>query len=108
MAPRSRSLIAVAVLAAVLAAAAPPARADDDEDHDLARDLYEHGEILSLPDILRLVAERVPGEVIAVDLVRDGERWVYRLQIVTGDGRRLRIDVDAARASLIDNAAGHE
>jgi uncharacterized membrane protein YkoI len=108
MIPRSVSLIAVALVAVVLAVAAPPARADDDDDHDLARDLYVQGEILALPRILHLIAERVPGEVIAVDLVRAGERWVYRLQIVTSDGRRLRIDVDAARAALIDNAAGHE
>lgn len=107
MTSRSSSLLAVALIGVALATASP-VRADDDDDHDLARELYEHGEILSLPEILKLVAERIPGQVIAIDLVRDGERWIYRLQIVTSDGRRLRIDVDAARASLIDNAAGHE
>jgi uncharacterized membrane protein YkoI len=92
-----------------LAIAAPAAaRADDDSDHDhdRARELYEHGEIHALSDILRIVSERAPGDVVGVDLVRQGDRWVYRFQIVAFDGRRLTLDVDAKAATVMRDGAG--
>jgi uncharacterized membrane protein YkoI len=88
------------------------ARADDDDhderdDHDLARELYEHGEIHSLSEILRIAGERAPGEVVALDLVRDGTRWVYRVQIVDRNGRRKVVDVDAGAAIFL-REEGHD
>jgi uncharacterized membrane protein YkoI len=68
---------------------------DDDEDHDVARELYEHGEIRPLSEILPMVGKRTPGDVVAVDLVGVGNRWVYRFQVVTPEGRRVIVDVDA-------------
>jgi uncharacterized membrane protein YkoI len=81
-------------------------RADDDHDHDRARELYEHGEIHALSDILRIVSEHAPGDVVGVDLVRQGDRWVYRFQIVAFDGRRLTLDVDAKAATVMRDGAG--
>jgi uncharacterized membrane protein YkoI len=84
--------------AALLLAAPSIAGADDDnddDDHDLARELYEHGEIRALSQILRTVGERAPGDVVAVDLVKLDNRWVYRFQVVEADGRRVIVDVDA-------------
>lgn len=92
------------VLAGVagLALAVPAsARADDDNDHDLARDLYEHGAIRPLYEILRIVREHTTGDIVAVDLGRLGDRWVYRFQIVDSDGRRVTLNVDAATAGEI-------
>ena len=74
---------------------------DEDEDHDRARDLYEHGEIKGLPDILRLVRARAPGDVVAVDLIRGSSRWIYRLQVVASDGRRRTVDIDAGAGVVI-------
>jgi uncharacterized membrane protein YkoI len=92
---------------AVLALSMPAVvRADDDHDHDRARELYEHGEIHALSDILRIVGERAPGDVVGVDLVRQGDRWVYRFQIVAFDGRRLILDVDAKAATVMRDGAG--
>jgi hypothetical protein len=82
-------------MAVVVASLPLSARADDDNDHDLARDLYERGEIRSLSDILRIVGERAPGDVVAVDLIRVGDHWIYRFQVVSSDGRRTTVDVDA-------------
>ncbi len=62
-------LAAGLVLAAPFAAHAD----DDDEDHDVARELYEHGEIRALSEILPMVGKRTPGDVVAVDLVEVGE-----------------------------------
>jgi uncharacterized membrane protein YkoI len=79
---------------------------DDDGDHDRARDLYERGEIRGLADILDIVRAQAPGDIVAVDLVRKGNKWVYRLQIVAADGRRKIIDVDAGAGVIMRDGVG--
>jgi len=92
---------AILTAVAVFALAAPVAAgADQDNDNDLARDLYEQGEIRSLADILHILSRQTPGQVVAVDLVQAGGKWVYRLQVVTADGRRLFVDVDAGATTV--------
>jgi uncharacterized membrane protein YkoI len=79
------------------------ARADDDGDHDRARDLYERGEIKGLSDIMGAVRAQTPGDIVAVDFLRKGSRWIYRFQIVASDGRRRIVDVDAGEGAVLDN-----
>ncbi|WP_256753687.1 PepSY domain-containing protein [Mesorhizobium sp. Mes31] len=79
---------------------------DDDGDHDRARDLYEHGEIKGLAKILDIVRAQTPGDVVAVDLIRLGDKWVYRFQIIVADGRRKIVDVDADAAVIIRGGEG--
>jgi len=79
---------------------------DDDGDHDRARDLYEHGEIKGLARILDVVRAKAPGDVVAVDLVRLGDKWVYRLQVVGADGRRKVVEVDAGAGVIIGGGEG--
>ncbi len=74
------------------------------DDHDLARDLYEHGVIRSLEDVLSAVAAQVPGEVIGVDLVQSPTGWIYRVEVVTANGQRKVVRVDAERATVVTNA----
>ena len=88
-------------LAAFALAMPLAARADSDGDHDRARELYEHGEIHALDDILRIVEARVPGDVVSIDLLRLGDKWVYRFQIVASDGRRTTVDVDAGAGMVL-------
>lgn len=76
---------------------------DDDGDHDRARDLHERGEIRGLADILDIVRAQAPGDIIAVELVRRSDKWVYRLQIVAPDGRRNVVDVDAGAGVIMNN-----
>lgn len=91
-------LLGVAALAVVLPFVVHAA--DEDDDHDLARDLHENGEIRALAEILREVSRSVPGEIVAVDLVRSSDKWVYRIQLVTSDGQRRIVDVDAGKGTL--------
>ena len=90
--------------------AAGPAMADDhghgsgkdDDDHDVARELYEHGDIRPLEQVLAAVAKQVPGDVVAVDLVQNqDDNWIYVVQVVTTDGRRVIVNVDAANAAVL-------
>lgn len=82
------------------------AEVDDDGDHDRARDLYEHGEIKALSNILSVVRAQAPGDIVAVDFIRLGGRWVYRFQIVDADGRRRIVDVDAGAGTLMRGEGG--
>jgi uncharacterized membrane protein YkoI len=79
---------------------------DDDGDRDRARDLYERGEIKGLSNILGVVRAKAPGEIVAVDFIRMGDRWVYRFQIVATDGRRRIVDVDAGAGVLMRGEGG--
>lgn len=104
----------VRTFAGVLLAAflvAGPAVADDhghgrgngDDDHDLARELYEHGDIQPLAKVLAAVAQRVPGDVVAVDLVQNqDDHWIYVVQVVTAEGKRVIVNVDAANAAILN------
>ena len=93
-------------LAALVTAVPFAARADSDGDHDRARELYEHGEIHALDDILRIVEARYPGDVVSVDLLRLGDKWVYRIQVIASDGRRTTVDVDAGGGSVMSGRDG--
>jgi uncharacterized membrane protein YkoI len=95
--------VLVLVLAGLVLAGPLPARADDDgdDDHDRARDLYERGEIKGLAAILDVVRAKAPGDVVAVELIRRADRWVYRFQIVGADGRRKTVEVDAGAGIVL-------
>ncbi|MDX8443845.1 PepSY domain-containing protein [Mesorhizobium australafricanum] len=95
------SLAALGVAALVLALPSAVRAQDDDDDHDRARDLYERGEIEGLADIMTIVRAKAPGEIVAVDLIRTGGKWIYRFQVVAADGRRRIVDVDAGAGGVL-------
>ena len=72
----------------------------DGDDHDLARDLVAAGVIQPLGDIVRSLAAAVPGRVVGVRLDRVDDRWIYAFRLVTPDGRRIRVEVDAASGAI--------
>ncbi len=80
----------------VLGALTLPASAD--HDHDRARDLYAHGDITGLDDVLRRAAAEAPGDVVGVALVQRDGIWVYRLSILGEDGHRRIIEMNANQA----------
>ena len=82
------------------------AEEDDDGDHDRARDLYEHGEIRDLSSILDIVRAQAPGDIVAVDLIRLSNKWVYRFQVVGADGRRKTVEVDAGAGVIVRHGEG--
>jgi uncharacterized membrane protein YkoI len=79
----------------LLAAGGAFADEQEDEEHDQARELLEHGQIHSLNEILQSISRSIDGEVVSVELTQINNRWVYRLQIVAPDGRRTFVDIEA-------------
>jgi uncharacterized membrane protein YkoI len=86
----------VVAFAAVSALVPVTAFADEGEDdHEVARELYEHGDIRPLEDVFAKFKRDNPGDVVGIELVRVVDRWVYRFQVIAADGHRSIIDVDA-------------
>lgn len=88
------------ILAAALACAGPSARAA--EDADRARRALEQGEIRPLDEVLRAARAAAPGDVVSLDLKRSDGRWLYKLRILGGDGKRRTLKVDAASLRILD------
>ena len=98
---------ALAVLLTMITLGVTVAYAEEDgerDDHDQALELYEHGEIRSLADILRFLGDRIHGDVVDVALDRQGDQWTYRLTVVTKDGQRTEVAVDASNMAIVEKA----
>lgn len=81
--------------AAVATLSTPPVLAGDDDQVE-ARALLQRGEILPLGRILEIVQERVPGDIIEVELDRgDKHGWEYEVKVLAASGRVLEVDVNA-------------
>ena len=81
-------------------AGAAPA-GDGPADHDRARAALQAGEILPLPAILDRVTYEFIGQVLEVELEREGSRWVYEINLLAPDGQVLRLHYDARTTDLI-------
>jgi uncharacterized membrane protein YkoI len=92
MPPALRRLAASACLAllAVLASHVPASRAQD----SLA------GEAISEDTAVALVREQTDGKVVRVDRKLEGQSLVYRVRVLTPDGRLREYRVDAATGAI--------
>ncbi|MTW20536.1 peptidase [Allochromatium palmeri] len=82
------------------------AGADTQADHERAREARLRGEIQPITEILHQVGKQVPGEVIGIEIERGklaGQRvWIYELKILTPDGRRLEVEIDARNGRILE------
>ena len=97
--PLRSAIIALFLAVAVAGAAilAPAAHASKKRDNQAeARALLQQGEILPLGRILQIVQERVPGDIIEVELdLSDKHGWEYEVKVLASNGRVLEVDVNA-------------
>lgn len=70
-------------------------------DHIEARELLRRGEIVPLAQILEVVAHRVPGDVIEVELERDDGVWEYKVKVLTATGRVRKLTLDARNGAVL-------
>lgn len=97
----------LSILAVVLAliAIAPVAYGDDKKDckreQDCALNALAGGEIRPLTDVLAVAREKLPGEVIKVELEREDGVWVYEVKVLTTSGRRREIEINAKTLAVI-------
>ncbi|ODS03254.1 hypothetical protein AUC71_10600 [Methyloceanibacter marginalis] len=75
--------------------------AGDDIGHQEARRLVQEGRILPLAAILDGVGQKVPGEVLEVELEFDDGTYVYELKILGRNGRVQEVEVDAPSGTIL-------
>jgi uncharacterized membrane protein YkoI len=81
--------------------AATPALAGDD-DQDRARRALQAGEIRPLEEVLRAVRSVLPGDVVGVELDRDDGRWIYEIKVLSPDGHRREVEIDARDLRILE------
>lgn len=72
-----------------------------DHDHDRARQALEAGEVLPLRAIIERVERSYPGQVLEVELERDGGRWIYEIKTLRSGGMLVKLKVDARDGSIL-------
>ena len=103
-APRActaRRRLPVLILAALLAAVPAHHALADKNDHIEARELLKRGEIVPLERILEVVQQRVPGDVIEVELEREDGLWEYKVKVLTPTGRVRKLYLDARNGAVL-------
>ncbi|MBP7064196.1 PepSY domain-containing protein [Ferrovibrio sp.] len=83
-----------------------PSPAFADKDAERARAALQAGQILPLGRILEAVQRDFNGEVIEVELDRERGNWVYEIKLLAPHGAVLKLDYDAANATLL-RSRGH-
>ncbi len=96
------SFVRCAMVALALCASWPAAAADQDH----ARAAVQAGEALPLNQVLSRLGDRYPGRLIDADLRRDGNRWIYRIRLLDGNGTERRLVVDARSANVLSVREG--
>ncbi|MFT4079063.1 PepSY domain-containing protein [Rhodomicrobium sp.] len=89
------------IFATLIAFGAPASTlAHSDDDHDAALEAVEKKDILQLADILGAVKDRLPGEVVGIEIERKHGVWYYELRTVDKAGRIFEVYVDAKTAEI--------
>lgn len=97
---------AVLMAGALLCALAwPVAQAGDD--HEQAHRAVQAGEVMPLRGVLERLEREHPGQVLDVELERDGGRWVYEIKLLQAGGQRVKLKLDARTAELIQRKDRH-
>ena len=97
-----RQIVRTIALLLAIGFVAAPARADDHgRDQDTVRQAVERSEIKALADILSAIRDKLPGDVIGIEIERKNGRWFYELRVAGAKGRLFEVLVDA-RTGAID------
>jgi uncharacterized membrane protein YkoI len=85
------------VIAAMVLAPAGNAGAQKQEE---VRRAVERGEIRSLADTLGAIREKLPGQVVGVEIEHENGGWRYEFRVVDSKGRVFEVYVDARTSEI--------
>jgi uncharacterized membrane protein YkoI len=101
---RLQPFLTGALCAALLAVASVVADVDDghEREHDAIRGALQRGEVLPLTRILAIAQEKVPGDVIEVELESNKHgALVYEIKVLAKSGRVREIKIDAKSGTVL-------
>lgn len=96
-------MTAQALLTMSLVLSAHGAALASSSDHDNARAALEAGEIMPLTAILTKLESQMTGQIIEVELEREGGEWIYEIKLLEKNGYRRKVKVDAKTATVISS-----
>lgn len=100
-----KTFVTGALCAAVLVVASGVADDDDDarhaREHDAIRAALQRGEVLPLARILAIAQQKVPGDVIEVELESKRAALVYEIKVLTESGRVREVKIDARSGTVL-------
>lgn len=103
--PLKRLACGALVLALTAAAGVSHGRDRDERDckrdQDCARQAFVKGEIRPLSAVLAAVREKVPGDIIEIELEREDGIWIYEVKVLPRDGRRKKLEIDARTLDIL-------
>lgn len=106
--PRSMRamLVAVAVMCALVAGLST-AQARDHDDHDRAHSAVQAGEVMPLEQVLARLAKDHPGQILKVELEREGGLWTYEVKLLRADGQLVKLLLNARTADVLRKPRHH-
>jgi len=97
-----RARLSALVLAAAIGALSASLALADKDDHVEARELLRRGAIVPLAQVLDVVAKRVPGDVIEVELEREDDgSWEYDVKVLTPTGLVRKVKLNARTGVVV-------
>jgi len=95
--------MALLILAAGLAASWP-ATAQECLSAGEARTAVAQGQVAPLSQILDAIKQAAPGQILpSPSLCPSGDRYVYRVNVLTAGNRVTRLTLDAASGAILGN-----
>jgi uncharacterized membrane protein YkoI len=96
--PVRQQLLRFGLVIAALALT-PAANAEARKQEEVRR-AVERGEIRSLADALGAMREKVPGQVVGVEIEHENGGWRYEFCVVDSKGRVFEVYVDARTSEI--------
>ena len=104
---KANKTILIAASAAIFVQGVTLSYADDESrarharEHEEMRAALQRGEALPLARILAIAQEKVPGDVIEVELENKRGALVYEIKVLTESGRVREIKIDARQGTIL-------
>ena len=105
---KAKKTILMAIGAAILTSGVTLSYAADDSksrharEHEEIRAALQRGEVLPLAKILAIAQEKVPGDVLEVELENERGALVYEIKVLTESGRVREIKIDARQGTVLE------
>lgn len=96
---RLHDVLTVTLTLAMLGMAA--SQAHGESDHDRARKAVAAGEVLPLRVIVERVERDYPGQIMEVELEREGAVWHYEIKLLRKGGALVKLKIDARDGTLL-------
>jgi uncharacterized membrane protein YkoI len=102
-----KRVLAGVLVVAILTLGVAASFADDDDrerharEHEEMRAALQRGEVLPLAKILAIAQEKVPGDVIEVELESKRGALVYEIKVLAETGRVREIKIDARKGTVL-------